>query len=94
VPDPIILVLLYRPAESVSDRRTGEHSGEDVMRADLARRVNASIYNAARSSDHDEHEELAFVCACGCMAEVRRSLRDYVTRGAVVTGHARPAAQP
>jgi hypothetical protein len=62
-----------------------------MTRVDLARRLNASIYNAAQSSGHREDEELSFVCACGCMAEVKRSLRDYVTRGAIATGHARPA---
>jgi hypothetical protein len=62
-----------------------------MMRVDLARQLNASIFKAAQSADHKEDEEFAFVCACGCMAEVKRSLRDYVTRGAIVTGHARPA---
>jgi hypothetical protein len=61
------------------------------MRADLARQLNTSIYKAAESFGHRDDEELTFVCACGCMAEVKRSLQDYVTRGAIVTGHARPA---
>jgi hypothetical protein len=91
VPDPVILEVRYRPLESGSDRTTRDADPEDVVRADLARQVNASIYKAAQSLGHWEDEELTFVCACGCMAEVKRSLRDYVTRGAVVTGHARPA---
>lgn len=63
-----------------------------MTRADLARQLNASIYNAAESLAHDEETfEVTFFCACGCMSEVRRSLRDYVTRGAIVTGHGRPA---
>jgi hypothetical protein len=90
VPDPIILELRYRP-EVASDRMTADAEPEGDTRADLARQLNASIYNAAQSSAHyeDEGAELRFFCACGCMAEVKRSLRDYVTRGAVIAGHAR-----
>jgi hypothetical protein len=94
VPDPVILELRYRPAEGVSDRSPAATDPQDEMRADLARQLNASIYKAARSFDHREDEELTFVCACGCMAEVKRSLQEYVTRGAIVTGHARPAGHP
>ena len=91
VPDPVILELRYRPPQGVSDRPTADTDSEDEMRADFARQLNASIYRAAQSFGHQGDEELTFVCACGCMAEVKRSLRDYVTRGAIVTGHARPA---
>ena len=94
VPDPVILELRYRPPESGSDRTdrpTGDADPEDLTRVDLARQLNSSIYKAAQSSGHRGDEELSFVCACGCMAEVKRSLRDYVTKGAIVTGHARPA---
>jgi hypothetical protein len=94
VPDPVILELRYRPPEGVSDRSTADPDPEDEVRADLARRLNASIYKAAQSFGQWEDEELTFVCACGCMAEVKRSLRDYVTRGAIVTGHTRPAGHP
>src|SRR5690242_18066170 len=75
VPDPTILELRYRPSEE----------GPDVTRADLARQLNASIYKACRSltDAEDEELELTFFCACGCMAEIKRSLRDYVTRGAI-----------
>jgi hypothetical protein len=90
VPDPIILELRYRP-ECASDRITADAEPEGDTRADLARQLNASIYNAAQSSAHYEENgaELTFFCACGCMAEVKRSLRDYVTQGAVIAGHAR-----
>jgi hypothetical protein len=47
------------------------------VRADLARQLNASIYKAGQSRPGDDEEvELTFYCACGCMAEVKRSLRD------------------
>jgi hypothetical protein len=94
VPDPVILELRYRPPDGVSDRSTADTDSEDERRADLARQLNASIYKAARSFGDWGDEELTFVCACGCMAEVKRSLQDYVTGGAIVTGHARPAAHP
>jgi hypothetical protein len=81
VPDPVILEIRYRPPESGSEAR-----------ADLARQLNAEIYTAGQSSARQEDEgfELTFFCACGCMAEVKRSLRDYVIRGAIVAGHSRP----
>jgi hypothetical protein len=84
VPDPVILELRFRPPDTDAD---------DVARADLARQLNASIYKAAQTCAGDEDNELEFTfyCACGCMAEVKRSLRDYVTRGVIVAGHARPA---
>lgn len=64
------------------------------MRADLARQLNASIYKAGQSRAGDDGEvELTFDCACGCMAEVRRSLRDYVIRGVIVPGHAHPSGR-
>jgi hypothetical protein len=92
-PDPIILELRYRPPESGPDRVTGDAEPGDVTRADLARQLNAEIYKAGQSYAHQEDAEfeLTFLCACGCMAEVKRSLRDYVTRGAIVAGHTRPA---
>jgi hypothetical protein len=82
VPDPVSLEIRYRPPESGSETR-----------ADLARQLNAEIYKAGQSSAHreDEEFELTFFCACGCMAEVKRSLRDYVIQGAIVPGHSRPA---
>ncbi len=89
VPNPVILEFRYRPPERDPDRTTGAADPEDVLRADLARQLNASIYKAAQSSGHKEDDELTFVCACGCMAEVKHSLRDYVTKGALVTGHSR-----
>jgi hypothetical protein len=64
-----------------------------VSRADVARQVNSFIYKAAQASGYEEDAEFTFVCACGCLAEVTRSLREYVTRGAVLTGHARPAGR-
>jgi hypothetical protein len=69
-----------------------DDSGEE-SRVDLARQLNASIYKAGQSFAHPEDEEfeLTFFCACGCMAEVKRSLADYVARGAIVAGHVRPA---
>jgi hypothetical protein len=81
LPDPVILEIRYRPPESGSEAR-----------ADRARQLNAEIYKAGRSSAHQEDEEfeLTFFCACGCMTEVKRSLRDYVIRGAIVAGHSRP----
>jgi hypothetical protein len=92
LPDPVILELRFRPPESGSDRAIGDADTADAARADLARRLNASIYKAARSqTSQDEECELTFFCACGCMAEVKRSLADYVIRGAIVPGHARPA---
>ena len=93
VPDPVILELRYRPPEGGSDRTSGDAKAGDDTRADLARQLNASIYKSAqsRTGQDDEAFELTFFCACGCMAEVKRSLRDYVTRGAIVAGHSRPA---
>jgi hypothetical protein len=94
VPDPVILELRYRPPESEEDSIPGvaDQVEADLARADLARQLNASIYKVAQSLHHqgDEEFELTFFCACGCMTEVKRSLRDYVTGGAVVAGHARP----
>jgi hypothetical protein len=83
VPDPVILEIRYRPPESDSETRI-----------DLALQLNAEIYKAGQSSAQhgDEEFELTFFCACRCMAEVKRSLRDYVVRGAVIAGHSRPAA--
>jgi len=93
VPDPVILELRFRPPDTDGDQMLEEGSAGDVARADLARQVNASIYKAAQTSAGEENEELEFTffCACGCLAEVKRSLRDYVIRGAIVPGHARPA---
>ena len=94
VPDPVILELRFRPPEGSSDQISGDAHRESIRRADLALQLNASIYNAAQSLAHDEETfEVTFFCACGCMAEVRRSLRDYVMRGAIVTGHGRPAGE-
>jgi hypothetical protein len=92
VPDPVILELRYRPPESGSDQGTEDDDSRDA-RADLARQLNAEIYKAGQFSSHPEEEdfELTFYCACGCMAEVKRSLREYVIRGAIVSGHARPS---
>jgi hypothetical protein len=82
VPDPVILEIQYRPPE-----------GDSEARIDRALQLNAEIYKAAQSSAHHEDEgfELTFFCACGCMAEVKRSLQDYVVRGAIIAGHSRPA---
>jgi hypothetical protein len=91
VPDPVILELRYRPPESGPDGTAGDGAPEKLSRADLARQVNSFIYKAAQSSGYQEDAEFTFVCACGCLAEVTRSLRDYVAIGAIVTGHARPA---
>lgn len=92
VPDPVILELRYRPPERGANRSADGDTG-DLVRADLARQLNASIYKFARANgcEEDEQVELTFYCACGCMVEVNRSLRDYVARGAVVPGHRRPA---
>ena len=92
MPDPVILELRYRPPDT--DRGYVEEGGaDDVTRADLARQLNASIYKAAEACAGEEDEELEFTffCACGCMAEVKRSLRDYAARGVIVAGHSRPA---
>jgi hypothetical protein len=91
VPDPVILEFRFRPPES--DEGTEDADESDVRSAELARQLNASIYKAALSvaGHREEESQLTFFCACGCMAEVKRSLRDYVTRGAIVTGHARPS---
>jgi hypothetical protein len=93
VPDPIILELRYRAPQNGPDQIVGEADKEDVRRADLARQLNASIYKAAQSFAGDDEEtlEVTFFCACGCLTEVKRSLQDYVARGAIVTGHGRPA---
>ncbi len=93
VPDPVILEFRYRPEVDVPEPTTEDASKAHLSRAELARQLNASIYRAAQclSDQDDEDFELSFVCACGCMAEVRRSLREYVSRGAVADGHARPA---
>jgi hypothetical protein len=93
VPDPVILEIRYRPPEHASERTTADADQGQGTRADVARQLNASIYKAGRSlaDQGDEEFELTFFCACGCMTEVKRSLRDYVIRGAVVTGHVRPA---
>jgi hypothetical protein len=87
----VILELRYRPPESGSDRTTGDADPGDASRADLALQLNASIYKSAqsRAGQDDDESELTFYCACGCMSEVKRSLRDYVTRGAIVPGHSR-----
>lgn len=81
-PDPLILEIRHRSPESGVETR-----------ADLALQLNTEIYKAGLPSAHQNEEdfELTFFCACGCMAEVKRSLRDYVTRGAIVAGHSRPA---
>lgn len=91
VSDPVILEFRFRPYESGADVNT-EGTGQDASRAELARRLNASIYKAGQSlrSQRGEEFELTFFCACGCLAEIRRSLREYVTRGAVLAGHSRP----
>jgi hypothetical protein len=68
-------------------------SGDDAARAEMARQLNTSIYEAALSlSDgEDEDFELTFFCECGCMAEVRLSLSDYEAGGGpYVEGHSPP----
>lgn len=91
VPDPVILEFRCRPPDGGADSTTGAEPG-DVTGAEVARQLNASIYKAGLSltDQRDEEFELAFFCACGCMTEVKRSLQDYVSRGAVVDGHSRP----
>src|ERR1700746_674523 len=81
VPDAVMLDFRHRPAASDAD----SSDQAEVTRAELARQLNASIYKAGQSLSvqGDEEFELTFLCACGCMAEVKRSLRDYVIRGAV-----------
>jgi hypothetical protein len=91
--DPVILEFRYRPPDDDTDSPTETLEQEvAVRRAELARQLNASIYKTGESlTDHrDEEFELTFFCACGCMTEVKRSLRDYVARGALAAGHARP----
>jgi hypothetical protein len=91
VPDPVILEFRFRPPDTDAEQLEGV--GADAhARADLARQLNASIYKAAQSyaGEEDDETEFTFYCACGCMAEVKRSLRDYVARGVIVAGHARP----
>jgi hypothetical protein len=92
VPDPVILELRFRPPEEDGDPAVDDGATGDVTRADLARQLNASIYKAAQSYGGEGQEELEFTffCACGCMTEVKRLLRDYVTRGAIAPGHAWP----
>ena len=91
VPDPVILEFRSRPPDPGPDSMTGAERGEAVG-AELARQLNASIYKVALSltDQRDGEFELTFFCACGCMTEVKRSLEEYVTRGAVVNGHSRP----
>lgn len=92
-PDPVILEVRYRPVEGGAASTTEPPDQEYVSRAELARELNASIYNAGQSLADlkDEDFELTFFCACGCMAEIRRTLREYASAGAVVEGHSRPA---
>ena len=92
VPDPVILELRFRPPESGGEAPLDDGDAGDAARADLARQLNASIYNAARmyATEEDDQLEFTFLCACGCMTMVKRSLRDYVIRGVIVAGHARP----
>lgn len=92
-PDPVILEFRYRPPEPSTDSRSDDTEEGAVTRAELARQLNASIYSAGQSlaDQEDEDFELTFFCACGCMTEVKRSLQDYVIRGAVVNGHSRPS---
>ena len=91
VPDPISSNF-GTDHRSDPDALTDSPEEEDVPKAELARRLNASIYKVGQSlkDPQDEEFELSFYCACGCMAAVKRSLRDYVIRGAVVEGHSRP----
>jgi hypothetical protein len=92
VRDPVILEVRYRPVEDDAASTTEPPDQEYISRAELARQLNASIYKAGRSLADlkDEDFELTFFCACGCMAEIRRSLRDYASAGAVLEGHSRP----
>jgi hypothetical protein len=93
VPDPVILELRFRPPGDHAASKSGDAARGDVAAAEVARRLNASIYKAGESlaDERDKEFELTFFCACGCMEEVKRSLQEYVTRGAVVEGHSRPA---
>jgi hypothetical protein len=92
LPDPVILEFRFRPPERGGKSVAEDAEQSDVTSAELARQLNASIYKVGLSlADQRQQEfQLTFFCACGCMAEVKRSLRDYVTRGAVVAGHTRP----
>lgn len=91
VPDPVILEFRCRPPYGDADSTTAAERG-DVIGAELARQLNATIYKVGLSLTDRKNEdfELRFFCACGCMTGVQRSLKDYVTRGAVVDGHSRP----
>ena len=93
VPDPVILEFRNRPPESSPDSPADSTDEEHITKAEQARRLNASIFKVGQSLGDrvDEEFELTFFCACGCMTEVKRSLREYVIRGAVVNGHSRPA---
>lgn len=94
MPDPVILEFRYRPADPDADPGTETVDARETLRAEAARHLNAEIYRAGQSlADHRQKEvELSFFCACGCMAEVKRSLREYARRGAVLEGHSRPTA--
>jgi hypothetical protein len=52
---------------------------DDAARADMARELNVAIYEAglSLSAGEDEEFEQTFYCECGCMAEVKLSLREY-----------------
>jgi len=90
--DPVILEIRYTPEEAGADSTAHDEQSRG-RRAELARQLNASIYQAAQSlaEQGDDDFELTYFCACGCMEEVRRSLWEYVSRGAVIDGHPRPA---
>jgi hypothetical protein len=95
VPDPIILELRYRPPESDTESLAEAEDQTGGTRAELARKLNASIYKAGLSlANREEEFKLTFFCACGCMAEIKRSLRQYVSHGAVLEGHSRRRTEP
>jgi hypothetical protein len=69
---------------------TGGDEHGDVTKADVARRLNSSIYDVGKSlaTPTDDHFELTFFCECGCMAEVKLSFRGYeAVAGVYLGGH-------
>lgn len=79
VSDPVILEVRYRSEQGGAGAPIEGGEQVAVTRADVARRLNDSIYYAGQSlaTPQDGDFELTFFCECGCLHPVTLTLAQF-----------------
>jgi len=75
-----VSLMLDRGEETDSEART---------KANIARELNMQIREIGGSLQAGG-DPLTFYCECGCMAEVKRTVREYDAAGALAESHVCP----